>query len=83
MIERTKFLKIKQNYLETREAQLEQASASGAARRLLRPLYCLLAGRDKSLYYLRPIIRYWHVRRASRRATVPGAASPYIGSQYL
>ena len=31
---------------------------------ILRSLYCLLAGRDKSLYYLRPIIRLWNARSA-------------------
>ena len=33
--------------------------------RLLRPLYCSLAGRDSSLYYLRPNpLRFWTARRA-------------------
>ena len=36
-----------------------------ARKALLRPLYCSLAGRDSSLYYLRPNpLRFWTARRA-------------------
>ena len=62
------------NYLErplasgTREALMEPLetiwpaqSANGPARSAI--VYCSLAGRDKSLYYLRPIIP-WNARRA-------------------
>ena len=51
-------------YLDRPKGYCNARSAWNARKALLRPLYCLLAGRDKSLYYLRPII-LWNARRAT------------------
>ena len=53
----------------TREAQMERPQGN----------FVLFVGRR---YYLRPIIS-WNARRASRRATALGAASPYIYNRCL